>query len=262
MNAQIKKIVIGIAGIGIIGVAGVLFLMDDPQKPTLKQPPEVKGSPYQSKIVPVEEVEQIATKTAPAIAVTPAPLVLAPKENAKKEKQAAEIKASPQESPLVEQQPKADPITNNIRIKKQTNDKPVARKVTALKLEEATSIVPRKKLQHIGFTKHAASKAKTAAPKITTLKLKKSTSVAPVESLHKAWVIQLGSFSNNKNAINLRDKLKDAGFTSFVETKQINNKKTARVYVGPEKALRNAKKVLAQLKKEQNIKGIIVGYDN
>ena len=139
-------------------------------------------------------------------------------------------------------------------------------KIAVLKLEEATSIASREKFQSTESAKKAASelitsKAITTPPIITTLKLEESTSVTAIKALQQIWVIQLGSFSNVKNAANLRDKLKKAGFASFIEAKNVNNKKTTRVYVGPKNTHQNAKEIWQQLKDRQHIKGIIVAYD-
>ncbi|GEM_PF-3718842 len=221
MDARIKKGAAGVVGIAVFAMVGLLLLVEEQQKPVPKQRVEVKRSSYQSKIVPVEEVKPI-TK---AVTAT------------------TEIKAPAQESRRVVQPPKADPLTHEIARKKS---------ITALKLEESTSI---------DTVKNNSSRVKAVVPKITTLRLKKSTSVASIGSLHKAWVIQLGSFSNNKNATNLRDKLQSAGFDSFVETKPVDGHAITRVYVGPEKTRHDAEKVLLQLQKRQRIEGIIVGYD-
>ncbi|MCF6355407.1 MAG: SPOR domain-containing protein [Candidatus Polarisedimenticolaceae bacterium] len=220
MDARIKKGAAGAVGIAVFAMVGALLLMEEPQKSAPKQRAEVERSPYQSKIVPVEEVKPIA-KTA---AVT------------------TEIKTSTQEPKQVPP-PKADLVT----------DKAVRKKnIAALKLEESTSIKT---------VKNNSSRVEAVVPKTTALRLKKSTSVASIGSLHKAWAIQLGSFSNNKNASNLKDKLQGAGFNSFVATKEMDGHTTTRVYVGPEKTRQDAKKVLLQLQKRQKMEGVIVGYD-
>lgn len=221
MDARIKKGAAGAVGIAVFAMVGVLLLMEEPQKPAPKQRAEVKRSSYQSKIVPVEEAKPITAKTA---AVT------------------TEVKTSTQEPKQVPP-PKAERVADKVARKKS---------LAALKLEESTSI---------STVKNNSSRVEAVVPRITTLRLKKSTSVASIGSLHKAWVIQLGSFSNNKNASNLKDQLQGAGFNSFVAKKEMDGHTTTRVYVGPEKTWQDAKKVLLQLQKRQKIEGVIVGYD-
>ena len=49
-----------------------------------------------------------------------------------------------------------------------------------------------------------------------------------------AWAVQLGSFSNAQNAITLRDRLREKGYTAFVESAPSTGRSMTRVYVGPE----------------------------
>ena len=56
----------------------------------------------------------------------------------------------------------------------------------------------------------------------------------PTETSNKVvWVVQVASFSSRSNAIRLRDKLKKADHTSFVESISANGKTIYRVRVGP-----------------------------
>jgi len=48
-----------------------------------------------------------------------------------------------------------------------------------------------------------------------------------------SWVVQVGSFSSQENAIGLRDKLRGAGFVTQVEKERIGGKTYFRVRVGP-----------------------------
>lgn len=233
MSAKSKQFIIIAVGVSFICTVGIMLLMSDLDKDAPKQATYAKGAAYQSKIVPINKTRQ--TEAKPMLAVT------IPKKSTENPASAVKVNTPHQKPLIVKQQPETALI--------QPKHQPIKKAVTALKLEETTSIAPRKKLRQMA--------SEVTTNKITTLKLKKST---VVESIHNAWAIQLGSFGNATNAINLKDKLKKAGFASFVEAAQINNKKIMRVYVGPETALRDAKKILAKLKKEHNMKGIIVGY--
>lgn len=48
-----------------------------------------------------------------------------------------------------------------------------------------------------------------------------------------SWVVQVGSFSSQQNALLLRDKLRDSGFATQVEKVQVDSKTHYRVRVGP-----------------------------
>lgn len=75
-----------------------------------------------------------------------------------------------------------------------------------------------------------------------------------------AWAVQLGSFANPNNAINLRDKLRKMKYQAFVETVYLNKGKKTRVYVGPELKKEKSERVLKKLLKDIDMKGIVVRY--
>lgn len=78
----------------------------------------------------------------------------------------------------------------------------------------------------------------------------------------QAWTIRVGTFSNQKNALNLRDKLRKQGFTSYVKElgSKDNTKTFSLVYVGPELERNKAIDVMTELKAKQKLDGVIVKY--
>ena len=75
-----------------------------------------------------------------------------------------------------------------------------------------------------------------------------------------AWVVQLGSFSSEKNANNLNDELRKAGFSSFVEPLKQGTKVIYRVRVGPELLRSDAQALKDQLRKKMKQDGMILSY--
>ena len=75
-----------------------------------------------------------------------------------------------------------------------------------------------------------------------------------------AWVVQAGSFSDEKNANQLRDKLRKAGYPAFVEAADGNRKSMFRVRVGPELDRNRADRYLKKLKEVFAIEGLVVAY--
>jgi len=75
-----------------------------------------------------------------------------------------------------------------------------------------------------------------------------------------AWVIQLGSFSSEKNANNLNDELHKAGFSSFVEPLKQGTKVIYRVRVGPELLRSDAQALKDRLRKDMKLDGMILSY--
>jgi DedD protein len=68
----------------------------------------------------------------------------------------------------------------------------------------------------------------------------------------------VGSFGEEKNALALRDKLRKAGFTAFIETTKAGGKEMTRVKVGPVLKREEAERLLQRLNKEMELKGQVV----
>ena len=64
----------------------------------------------------------------------------------------------------------------------------------------------------------------------------------------EAWVLQVGAFSDVKNANGWRDKLRSKGYKAF--TQNIANRKMTGVFVGPELKRDNLERVQTKLNKE------------
>lgn len=76
-----------------------------------------------------------------------------------------------------------------------------------------------------------------------------------------AWVIQVGSFSNQDNAKKLVQRLRKAGLdTMDPQPAIVNGKQLYRVKVGPELAKANAVKLLPKVKKVAGLQGTVVRY--
>lgn len=74
------------------------------------------------------------------------------------------------------------------------------------------------------------------------------------------WIVQLGSFSTQANALALRDKLRGKGYTSFVEPVKSADKTVYRVRVGPELKREKADALLQKLIKDMSMKGLVQQY--
>lgn len=75
-----------------------------------------------------------------------------------------------------------------------------------------------------------------------------------------AWIVQLGSFTDEDNAQSLNEKLRKAGYPAFVEPLKKNGKISYRVRVGPEIKRSEADLLLKNLKDKMNLDGIVVTY--
>ena len=74
------------------------------------------------------------------------------------------------------------------------------------------------------------------------------------------WVVQVGSFSSKDNAEKLNQKVKKAGFRSFVNPITQNNKIMHQVCLGPEYDETDAKNLLKKIKDKMKLDGIVKKY--
>lgn len=72
------------------------------------------------------------------------------------------------------------------------------------------------------------------------------------------WFVQVGSFSRESNAGELRDRLREAGYTAFVESSTVEGKTTHRVRVGPEMDRSGAESQRDEIQSEFDLKGIVI----
>ncbi|PHS71990.1 MAG: sporulation-like protein [Cycloclasticus sp.] len=104
--------------------------------------------------------------------------------------------------------------------------------------------------------------AEVSISKDAVVEIKKPTIPAPppkksVEGL-TAWVVQVGSFSDQKNADALSTKLKSAGFSAFVEQMAGKSGDVYRVRIGPELSKEKADAMKLTLHTGHQLKNAIV----
>ena len=75
-----------------------------------------------------------------------------------------------------------------------------------------------------------------------------------------SWVVQVGSFSNESNALALRDKLRQGGFTTQVEKVRVSGKTHYRVRVGPFLERDEAEQKRNQLADKFKLSGRVLSY--
>ena len=76
----------------------------------------------------------------------------------------------------------------------------------------------------------------------------------------KAWVVQVGSFSNRTNALSLQNKLRKKGYAAFIEFVKNANGGVYRVRVGPEVNHDKAVALAADMQKKAGVKGVVMGH--
>ena len=85
---------------------------------------------------------------------------------------------------------------------------------------------------------------------------KKPTKSEPLGS----WVVQMGSFSSEQNALRMRDRLRKSGFATQVEKADIDGKLRFRVRVGPFLERADAERSRKQIQDKLTLKGRVLSY--
>ncbi len=75
-----------------------------------------------------------------------------------------------------------------------------------------------------------------------------------------AWIVQVGSFSSDKNAYDLRDALRGKGYSAFVEKVESGKTAVFRVSVGPELTTERAEQLKQRLARETKLNGLVKRY--
>lgn len=108
----------------------------------------------------------------------------------------------------------------------------------------------------------AAAPAPAAAAPVTT-PAKPAAVVKPVaaaESGAKGFAVQVGAPASEAAANSLRDKMRAAGFPSYIQPVDTDTGRRYRVRIGPEADRSAASALLAQVKQKTGIDGIIVRH--
>ena len=109
---------------------------------------------------------------------------------------------------------------------------------------------------------------KKLKPIVTPIeKIKKSQVVAlksdpekPHKKTVKSFALQVGTFASNKRAEKLRDKLRKAGYTTYVHKTQYKGKDSYKLRIGPELEHSVLEKIKADIRKSHKIDAYIVNH--
>ncbi len=75
-----------------------------------------------------------------------------------------------------------------------------------------------------------------------------------------SWVVQMGSFSSEQNALHLRDRLRNNGFATQVVKARIDGKSRFRVRVGPFLERDDAEQSRKRIQDKLTLKGRVLSY--
>ncbi len=90
----------------------------------------------------------------------------------------------------------------------------------------------------------------------------KEPTVSHLPVFKNVWMVQLGTFTNFKNAYRLRDQLRKDGFDGHTKMITLNGKKAVKVFTGPFVKKREAIKTKKRLDQKYKVDSRIVYFDS
>ena len=129
-----------------------------------------------------------------------------------------------------------------------------SRQVQDIKIREKPEFPPltQKKVKPIATPLEKIKKSQIEVLKSDS----KNTHKKPV----KSFALQVGTFAGNENAEKLRDKLRKAGYTTYVHKIQSKGKTSYKVRIGPELEYSVLEKIKTDVKKSHKIDAYIVNH--
>lgn len=106
-----------------------------------------------------------------------------------------------------------------------------------------------------------------AAPNNTVAETDSTTSASndvpglDVSGLPEAWSVRVGAFGNATNASNLTQRLTEGGHRAYTRPVNSSGRELTAVFVGPLISRQEAQNVLAQVKSDYDLNGMIVRYE-
>ncbi len=119
--------------------------------------------------------------------------------------------------------------------------------------------IPAKPMTHSKQSSAKQSSKRVEKPVTITKKPEVVTKKTSKPSI-KAWALQLGSFSQQTNALVLRDQLRAKGYRAFMEKSVKQGKTSYKVKVGPDLDRSKLEKVAAKLQKEEKINSLVITH--
>ncbi|MGH8503381.1 MAG: efflux transporter outer membrane subunit [Gammaproteobacteria bacterium] len=129
---------------------------------------------------------------------------------------------------------------------------------TAMNAAAAENVTEASVSQEMALSPVGSSAAKSRPAEPTSATAQPSTD-AP-RSGTAAWAVQVGSFSKEANARALRDELRASGFAAFEEPGSSEGQHVFRVKAGPEIDRVRAEALRWRLRREKNLRGIVVSH--
>lgn len=251
------------------------------QKNTETDEQQPKSEPQLIDSAVAEAQEDQVTEENTAVVSTPEEPVAAPETTPKQSNDKPVVETTTQPPVAVVTTPKAavESIDLAYRVKlgsfsKQANAQKVKAQLLQNRIQSMVEKDAQRDLYHVWSADmyQNKSKAEQYVKAVNALKLNigqpsvQSMNAQQVDALAQqgqlGWVVQLGSFSGKANAIELRNKVKAAGFSGFVDRiKNSRGEDRFRLRVGPLMEKPDAEKAQAEIAQRLKITGLIKTHE-
>jgi DedD protein len=133
------------------------------------------------------------------------------------------------------------------------------RQVQDIKVKEKPEFPPvsQKAVKPIATPLEKKKTSQSEAKKVTD---KQPDKKKPVKKPIKSFALQIGTFDDNAKAVVLRDKMRKAGYTTFIRKSVAKGKTSYKVRIGPELDYDALEKVKKKVKKSHRIDAYIVNH--
>jgi DedD protein len=84
--------------------------------------------------------------------------------------------------------------------------------------------------------------------------------IKPEEPSIHAWALQVGSFSQKRNAEAMRDNLRAKGYASYVDVQRSPEGNSYRVRIGPELDQQQLEVLREEIRRKEDINGMVVQH--
>ena len=128
-------------------------------------------------------------------------------------------------------------------------------------VEKSLSKVPEAKSKEVSVKTQVVKSEPVKKVVKTEVKTERQPTVSHLPIFKNVWMVQLGTFSNVKNAYSLRDKLRKDGFDGHTKAVKLNGKPAVRVFTGPFVKKREAIKVKKRLDKKYKVDSRVIFFD-
>jgi len=109
----------------------------------------------------------------------------------------------------------------------------------------------------------SSSQATTHSAPAPSSSQSSETAVSPADAKDadaEGWVVQLGSFSDQKNADELMERLRKKAYQVFVEKLAQDGQTIYRVRIGPQRQRADAEQIRDKLSRELQLKAMVLHY--